>query len=321
MTSSVDDPVALLRDRGLRVTPQRRSILNAFRGTPEEHLSAEEVLSRAGAAVPEIGRGTVYAALAELTELGLLASVGQAEPIRYETNVEPHDHFSCRLCLRMFDIDLGSEELLARSPEGYAAERISVRVEGVCAACGDYQRGLNDGAASAIRQPTLSAEALGDLACMVVQSPIGELGLVASDHGIARVVFGDHADFEPIAARDTRRGSKKARSHLQGLDDALRSYLAGSPSSPTDAIDWSLMVPATAEALRSIMTIPYGEYRSYDDVCSLSPYDCGRAMGNNPIPLLAPCHRVRCGTHRPDTYVGGSERLHFLHRMEDAAST
>ena len=57
MTS--DDAAGLLRDHRLRVTPQRRAILNAFRGTPDEHLSAEEVLSRASQAVPELGRGTV----------------------------------------------------------------------------------------------------------------------------------------------------------------------------------------------------------------------------------------------------------------------
>jgi Fe2+ or Zn2+ uptake regulation protein/O6-methylguanine-DNA--protein-cysteine methyltransferase len=303
------------------VTPQRRAILGAFRGTSEEHLSAEEVLSRAGAAVPEIGRGTVYAALAELTELGLLASVGQTEAIRYETNVEPHDHFYCRLCLRMFDIDVGSGELLARSPEGYAAEQVLVRVEGVCASCIDYHRGLADGAASAKRQPTLDVETLEDLACAVTQSPVGELGLVATDDGIARLAFGDHADFDSIAARARRHGIKGAQARLRHLDEALRAYLAGVPTSLTDAIDWGLMVPATAAALRPVLKIPYGEYRSYDEVCSLTPYDCGRAMGSNPIPLLIPCHRVRCGTHRPEAYVGGPERLRFLHRMEDAANT
>ena len=65
---------------GLRVTPQRRAILGAFSHDPVEHLSADEIHARAAAVVPELGRGTVYAALAELTELGLLAARGAAEP-------------------------------------------------------------------------------------------------------------------------------------------------------------------------------------------------------------------------------------------------
>ena len=100
------DPAEALRARGLRVTPQRRAILGAFSDRPEEHLSADEIHARAAAVVPEIGRGTVYATLAELTELGLLAAFGAAEPVRYETNTADHAHFRCRLCLRLFDVDL-----------------------------------------------------------------------------------------------------------------------------------------------------------------------------------------------------------------------
>ena len=83
----MNDIADLLREHNLRVTPQRRAILQAFRGAVDEHLSADEVISRASVAVPEIGRGTVYATLAEFAELGVLGSVGNPEPIRYETNV------------------------------------------------------------------------------------------------------------------------------------------------------------------------------------------------------------------------------------------
>lgn len=134
------DPGELLRQHGLRVTPQRRAILEAFKGGEDEHLSADEVQARASAAVQEISRGTVYATLAELTDLGLLVSVGQPEPVRYEVNLAAHDHFRCRLCLRLFDITFGDEKLAARPLPGYAVESIVVRVEGVCHECLDYDR-------------------------------------------------------------------------------------------------------------------------------------------------------------------------------------
>lgn len=131
-----DDAIArMLRERALRVTPQRRAILQAFRGRGEEHLSADEVLSRASAAVPEIGRGTVYSTLAELTELGLLASVGNPEPVRYETNLDPHDHFQCCLCLRLFDVELGGgSSSSARWPGTRSRPSRFVRTECVCSA-------------------------------------------------------------------------------------------------------------------------------------------------------------------------------------------
>src|ERR1700743_1511298 len=162
MTS--DDVAGLLRRHQLRVTPQRRAILHAFRGTPDEHLSAEEVLSRASQAVPEIGRGTVYATLAELAELGLLGSVGNPEPIRYETNVAPHDHFRCRLCLRLFDVDLGGSDARRRPLDGYAIESVAVQAEGVCAECHAYVEGLSDGAADITSTELMTADMLHGLA-------------------------------------------------------------------------------------------------------------------------------------------------------------
>ena len=114
------DPAEALRARGLRVTPQRRAILGAFSDRPEEHLSADEIHARAAAVVPEIGRGTVYATLAELTELGLLAAFGAAEPVRYETNTADHAHFRCRLCLRLFDVDLAPPRAASLERQGYA---------------------------------------------------------------------------------------------------------------------------------------------------------------------------------------------------------
>lgn len=309
----------LLRRYRLRVTPQRRAILEAFQGTADEHLSAEEVLSRASLAVPAISRGTVYSALAELTELGLLSSVGYAEPVRYETNVEPHDHFQCRLCMRIFDVDLSAGELLSRPLEGYTVESVAVRAEGICAACHAYRRGLTDGARSITEQPTLDAEMVGELSCTVVDSPVGGLAFAASGEGIVRVAFADHADFDSMTQRAARPSRGEPHSRLRLLGDAVQSYFEGSPAQLSEAIDWRLSGRATAETLRRVWDIPFGTSASYQNVCSeLSAYDCGVAMGNNPLPLIIPCHRVSCGTCRPDSYVGGPERLRFLHHLEDS---
>src|SRR3954451_18971772 len=144
MESSTPDVGALLRELGLRSTPQRRAILRAFSSGPVEHLSADEVHARASQELPDLGRGTVYSTLAEFTEVGLLAAFGSSEPVRYETNTEAHDHFRCRLCLRIFDVDTLSA-VEQSMPEGFTLERLETRAEGVCADCGDYERGLREG--------------------------------------------------------------------------------------------------------------------------------------------------------------------------------
>jgi O6-methylguanine-DNA--protein-cysteine methyltransferase len=63
-----------LKAHGLRTTPQRQAILRAFDASTSEHLSAEEIHARASLSLTSLSRATVYATLAELTELGLLAA-------------------------------------------------------------------------------------------------------------------------------------------------------------------------------------------------------------------------------------------------------
>lgn len=315
-----EDVAQLLRHHELRVTPQRRAILHAFRGRADEHLSAEEVLSRASAEVPEIGRGTVYATLAELTELGLLSSVGTAEPVRYEVNVEPHDHFRCRLCLRLFDVELGGRELETRGLTGYVVESVAVRAEGLCAECRDYERGLRAGARQMLERPTFSEAQVAQLSCLRVASPVGDLAVAASKDGVCRVAFADHADFESLGLRArTRRGSGAARSRAQAVGVTFDGYFGGGRDRATDVIDWSLVGSEIAAVLRGVQEIPYAEPRSYHLLMDgLSAYDCGVALGANPLPLLVPCHRVCRGSVRLQGYVGGLERLQFLQKLEGA---
>jgi hypothetical protein len=44
-----------------------------------------------------------------------------------------------------------------------------------------------------------------------------------------------------------------------------------------------------------------------------TPTEC-----NNPIPIVAPCHRVTRGVEIPTTFVGGTERRQWLESHETA---
>lgn len=315
---SEDALAEILHQHNMRVTPQRRAILQVFQGRRDEHLSADEVYSRASAIVPELGRGTVYATLAEFSELGVLASVGHPEPVRYETNIDPHDHFHCRLCQRLFDVDLGGGGILRRPLDGYELETVSVRGQGTCAECRDYERGVIAGAARVKRRPTIDARAAAELSCVTVPSPVGKLALAASRDGVARVAFEDHADFEVLDERaHSRRGSVAGRRRCTDLGTTLENYFGGFRGRAQDVIDWRFAPEAIALVLTAVIEIPYGEPLSYDRLGGkLSAYECGQAMGSNPLPLIVPCHRVSCGSRLLDAYVGGAERLRFVRELE-----
>jgi methylated-DNA-[protein]-cysteine S-methyltransferase len=315
-----DDPADLLRERSLRVTPQRRAILGAFSGRGDEHLSADEVHARANREIPELGRGTVYATLAELTELGLLAAIGSPEPVRYETNVACHNHFRCNLCLRLFDVQIGRPSVKALEGAGFRVERVSVTAEGVCAECEDYERGLKDGVGSVLSKRQVGADVLATLACSVLDTEIGRLGLAASPQGIARIAFEEHADFDLFLERArSRRGAKAARERLAHASTAIEEFLGGSERVSEDALDdraTDLIDPTILAATRRVA---YGSTASYERLGGdLAPYERGYAMGTNPMPILYPCHRITRGVEQPDTFIGGAERRRQLLDIEAA---
>jgi Fe2+ or Zn2+ uptake regulation protein len=124
----------LLRSHGLRATAQRRAIYGLFADEGNGHLSAEEVFQQARVQLPELSRATVYSALGELAEVGLLAVVEGAGPRQFEANVAPHHHFRCRRCSTLHDIAPDQVELTLHE-RGFEIERTHVLLEGLCPRC------------------------------------------------------------------------------------------------------------------------------------------------------------------------------------------
>ena len=304
----------MLRARGMRSTPQRRAILSVFAGGRTEHLAADEVYARASRLIPELSRGTVYATLAEFSELGLLSSFGTPEPVRYETNLEPHAHFRCHLCLRVFDLLSGQQDPGDIRDPGFVVERVETRAEGTCAECTDYAIGLRSGA-RAIRKSGPATDTLLATGAAVSElpSPLGTLLMAATPRGLTRLAFDDHGDVDALRAHASlRRGSRAARRHLADASASLETYFAGELPGAGATIDWE-QLESSATALMATQTVPYGSHRSYSALDQdLSARHFGRLLGRNPVPLFMPCHRVRRGTETPSSFVGGSDRRHWL---------
>jgi methylated-DNA-[protein]-cysteine S-methyltransferase len=322
MSLRSDQAGELLRARGLRSTPQRRAILAAFRGGAIEHLSADEIYARAAESLPDLSRGTVYATLAEFTEMGFLSAFGAPEPVRYETNTTHHSHFRCRLCLRIFDLVSGLQDPADITDPGFSVELVDTQAEGICAECNDYDAGLRAGA-RAISQSGPAVNTLGapGIATTALDGPLGPLLLAATPQGLIRVAFERHGDFEAVRAHATsRRGSQVARQHLNEAADRLRHYFAGATDRVDSVVDWAFLESSGAPALRSTQSIPYAGHRSYIDIAHTgSARDLGAIMGANPIPVVAPCHRVTRGIEVPTTFVGGSDSRHWLESHETTA--
>jgi methylated-DNA-[protein]-cysteine S-methyltransferase len=319
MPLSDDDIAASLRARGLRVTPQRRAILSAFTGGRAEHLTADEVHDRCRHALPDLGRGTVYAALAELTRLGLLRTLGRPEAVRYETNVGDHSHFRCVHCARMYDMDLRDDPAVSRRIQGFIVERVHIELEGTCAACAAFADGLRRAVRAARSETT---QALSTLPAATVDTPVGTLALAASERGLARVAFEEHADAALLTQRSrTVPPGAAARRHLVAAQRALERYFSPAAEQPGCDVDWRAVPSAMQGPLRAAAGIAVGEQRAYSRLVpgTVQPSAgraVGTALGANPVPIVVPCHRVVRSDGTIGQYRGGVAAKRLLLDLE-----
>lgn len=85
---------ALLRHAGLRPTRQRIELGSVIFGKGDRHISAEELHAEAEEAGVKVSLATVYNALHQFTEAGLLREVAiDGSRTYFDTNVSDHHHF------------------------------------------------------------------------------------------------------------------------------------------------------------------------------------------------------------------------------------
>lgn len=129
-----------LSQHGLRATRQRVAVLLLLRRM-KSHPTSAEVHGRLLREHGNLSQKTVYEILDALVRAGLASRVtGAGEPYRYEARQEPHDHATCRVCGRMYDLPGNAEALIRRRttlPEGFEVEQIDVTFLGTCLRCRD----------------------------------------------------------------------------------------------------------------------------------------------------------------------------------------
>jgi Fur family transcriptional regulator, stress-responsive regulator len=128
--------VARLRDRGWRLTAQRRVIAEAMTGE-HVHLTADEVFERARQALPEVSRATVYNTLHELVGMGELLEMTHADGRkRYDPNVAVrHHHLVCVDCGQMLDVTADEPRLPDDQRHGFELLDIEVTFRARCPDC------------------------------------------------------------------------------------------------------------------------------------------------------------------------------------------
>jgi len=137
VNSSKDIIVQTLKQKGLRVTPQRFAVYASLLSRTD-HPTVDQLLNDLNQEFPVSSQATIYTSLQALQSAGLVREV-LLEPgvTRYDANVDPHHHFRCRCCGEIEDIPWTTFETLNlhNVRQGLRADEYEVTVYGLCDRC------------------------------------------------------------------------------------------------------------------------------------------------------------------------------------------
>lgn len=120
-----------VRDAGLRPTRQRIALAELLFAKGDRHLSAEELHEEALAAGVPVSLATVYNALHQFTQAGLLRILAvEGAKTYFDTNTSDHHHFFIEGENRVFDIATGPVTVtnLPQPPEGMEIANVDIVV-------------------------------------------------------------------------------------------------------------------------------------------------------------------------------------------------
>ena len=130
--------VNTLKERGLKLTPQRRLIVDIIHDA-EAHFTAEEIIAYVQARMPGINKSTIYRTLELLEEAGCVYKSELDEHSVYHHAEEGHHHhLVCSKCGKTVECD---EDLFApvkrslMSKQGFRVDFKHVVMTGVCEKC------------------------------------------------------------------------------------------------------------------------------------------------------------------------------------------
>ena len=159
------------------------------------------------------------------------------------------------------------------------------------------------------------------------ESPIGEGIIAGTSHGVVKVGL-PGLDRELILEELSARISPRLVEAPGSLDGALREldeYFHGTRTEFDLALDWRpgrLGVSPRGAGGRP-PRVPFGEAITYGDAAEragnrAAHRAAGTALGQNPLPLIVPCHRVVRSGGVLGNYGGGPEMKRWLLGFEGA---
>ena len=154
-----------------------------------------------------------------------------------------------------------------------------------------------------------------------IQSPVGRLTLVASDSGLAAILWENDS---PRRVAVNMVAEESDHPILLETEKQLREYFAGRRRAFSVPLDFG-GTEFQNRVWQALLSIPFGETRTYTEIARqignpAAVRAVGAAHGRNPISIIAPCHRVIGSTGKLTGFAGGLQAKAHLLALEDNAT-
>ena len=122
----------------LKYSRQRESI-KEFLAARTDHPTADTVYTNLRKTFPNISLGTVYRNLSLLSDMGEIIKISTGDGAdRFDGRTAPHNHFVCRQCHRVIDLDMENIDSIMDVAGKNFAGSIDHYVVNFYGVCGDY---------------------------------------------------------------------------------------------------------------------------------------------------------------------------------------
>jgi methylated-DNA-[protein]-cysteine S-methyltransferase len=153
------------------------------------------------------------------------------------------------------------------------------------------------------------------------ESPVGRLKLIASDGGLAAILWENDS---PNRVRLNAEDEDGRHPVLTETERQLEEYFCGQRKQFDLQLDLSGTV-FQLQVWNALLTIPYGETRSYGRIAKQigrpgAARAVGAANGRNPVSIVVPCHRVVGSTGKLTGFAGGLSTKARLLGLESRGS-
>lgn len=100
------------------------------------HPTADIIYKEIVKEIPTVSRTTVYNTVNKLAEEGVIKCIKTKDSEKhFDARTEPHYHFVCTKCGRIYDVGICCKNALRYDIDGHNVEDIFICYSGVCKAC------------------------------------------------------------------------------------------------------------------------------------------------------------------------------------------